>query len=387
MDNLRLPGVPQNRLFYMALPSTVFTGTISAISKTCQTSDGFNRFIVEKPFGMDLQSSNELSQQLSALITEEQIFRIDHYLGKGMVQNILMLRFGNVWEHIWNRHSISNVLITFKEDIGTEGRGGYFDSFGIIRDVMQNHLLQVLSLIAMEPPKSTSSEHVRDSKVALLKCIKPLAVDDTIVGQYTGFTKKEPGKTTMQEGYLDDPTVPKGSVTPTFCATVFHINNERWAGVPFVMRAGKALNERKVEVRIQFHYSTTLYGDRDDIFKNELVFRIQPHETVYMKCMSLKPGLEPFPVQTGLDMTLAGESPDAYVRLIKAVLEGDHQHFVRTDELEQAWTIFAPILSHKFVPEPYVFGTRGPASADVLATKYGFVHSPDAGGLKFINKQ
>jgi glucose-6-phosphate 1-dehydrogenase len=374
LDSFATEGVAQNRLFYMALPPVTFVDATTAVSTHAQSKTGWNRFVVEKPFGQDLESSNQLSQQLSALLSEDQIYRIDHYLGKGMVQNIMMMRFGNIFEHLWNNQSIANVLINFKEDIGTDGRGGYFDSIGIMRDVMQNHLLQVLSLIAMEPPASTSSEHIRDAKVAVLKCIEPLSPEDTIMGQYTGFTKKEPGRKVVQDGYLDDPTVPPGSKCATFCATVFHINNERWRGVPFIMRAGKALNERKMEIRIQFKESSNLFSNKSDVYRNELVLRVQPRETIYFKVMSMIPGLAEAYKQTDLDMTILGDSPDAYLRLILEVIEGDQQHFVRTDELQAAWAIFDNVLKHSFEPEPYVFGSRGPASADGLALTNGCYH-------------
>jgi len=191
-----------------------------------------------------------------------------------MVKNVLLLRFGNVWlESSFNKNFISNVQITFKEPFGTEGRGGYFDEFGIIRDVCQNHLLQTLSLLTMERPVSFSSEDVRDEKVKVLRCIPSIAREDTLLGQYVGADGKP--------GYLEDDTVPKGSVCPTFAALTLWINNPRWEGVPFIMKAGKALNEAKVEIRIQ--YKDVTAGIFDDIARNELVIRIQPSEAIYMK--------------------------------------------------------------------------------------------------------
>eukprot|EP01129_Flabellula_baltica_P006573 TRINITY_DN2474_c0_g2_i1.p1 TRINITY_DN2474_c0_g2~~TRINITY_DN2474_c0_g2_i1.p1 ORF type:complete len:327 (+),score=63.22 TRINITY_DN2474_c0_g2_i1:28-981(+) len=213
---------PHNRLFYLAVPSTVFIDAATSINEGCLSQSGWNRLIVEKPFGTDLESSRELSKGLGNVWSERDIFRIDHYLGKELVQNLLILRFANsIWEPLWNRNFIKCVKITFKENFGTEGRGGYFDQYGIIRDIMQNHLMQVLSLIAMEPPATLDPEDIRDEKVKVLRVIPPLKLSDVILGQYTG---NEHGK----EGYLDDPTVPPNSNCPTFAQAVLFVNNSRW---------------------------------------------------------------------------------------------------------------------------------------------------------------
>jgi len=320
-----------------------------------------------------LESSTVLSREMGALFDEEQVYRIDHYLGKEMVQNLMVMRFANlVWEPLWNRHHIANITITFKEDIGTEGRGGYFDEFGIIRDVMQNHLLQILALVAMEPPVTLSAEDVRDEKVKVLRQCIPIAFDDMVTGQYG----TDP--TGTKAGYLDDAGVPKDSVTPTFAAAVIHIKNTRWNGVPFILKCGKALNERKAEIRIQFKANpSSIYGDAK---RNELVLRVQPDEAVYMKFMAKVPGLSEEMTQTELDLTYKqrfdARLPDAYERLIYDVLRGDHNLFVRVDELEAAWKIFTPVLHHiekqKVKPSVYQFGSRGPQAADDLSKRYGF---------------
>lgn len=205
-----------------------------------------------------------------------------------MVQNLNVLRFNNkVFEPIWNRDHVNCVQITFKEDFGTEGRGGYFDEFGIIRDVMQNHLLQILSLIGMEPPLSLGAEDVRDEKVKLLRAIQPIKLEDLVIGQY--------------KGYLDDETVPKGSITPTYACAVLYINNPRWRGVPFILKCGKSLNEKKADIRIQFKSPlTNLFNDNSP---NELVLRVQPDEAVYLKLSTKKPGLENSIVHTELDLS------------------------------------------------------------------------------------
>ncbi|XP_014882911.1 glucose-6-phosphate 1-dehydrogenase-like, partial [Poecilia latipinna] len=213
---------------------------------------------------------------------------------------LLSCRFGNrLFGPIWNRNSVASVVLTFKEPFGTQGRGGYFDGFGIIRDVMQNHLLQMLCLIAMEKPASTSPDDVRNEKVKVLKCIAPPNMADVVLGQYAG----DPGgEGEAKLGYLDDPTVPKGSCTPTFATAVLYVQNERWDGVPFILRCGKALNERKAEVRLQF---TDVPGDifADRCQRNELVVRVQPDEAIYLKMMTKRPGVFFSPEETELDLT------------------------------------------------------------------------------------
>uniref|UniRef100_A0A4W6EZE8 Glucose-6-phosphate 1-dehydrogenase n=1 Tax=Lates calcarifer TaxID=8187 RepID=A0A4W6EZE8_LATCA len=354
----------------------------------CMLCRGWNRVIVEKPFGRDLQSSEELSAHLSSLFTEEQIYRIDHYLGKEMVQNLMVLRFGNrIFGPIWNRDSVACVVLTFKEPFGTQGRGGYFDDFGIIRDVMQNHLLQMLSLVAMEKPASTSSDDVRDEKVKVLKCITPVSMSDVVLGQYVGDPE---GEGDAKLGYLDDPTVPKGSTQATFATAVLYVHNERWDGVPFILRCGKALNERKAEVRLQF---TDVPGDifGNQCRRNELVVRVQPNEAVYAKMMSKKPGVYFSPEETELDLTYKSrykdvKLPDAYERLILDVFCGSQMHFVRSDELREAWRIFTPLLhqidKEKPKPIPYTYGSRGPAEADDLSKRVGFRYE---GTYKWVN--
>lgn len=362
-----------NRLFYFAIPPNVFGSTAVGLKKNCITSSGWNRVIVEKPFGMDSASSAELSKTLLDQFREDQIYRIDHYLGKEMVQNLMTLRFANtIFEPVWNSQFIDSVTITFKENIGTQGRGGYFDKFGIIRDVMQNHLTQVLSLIAMESPVLLNAEEIRNEKVKVLKAIRPATLNQAVVGQYLA---DENGK---EEGYLDDPGVPNDSVTPTFAMLVLFIKNRRWEGVPFILKAGKALNERKAEIRIQFKPpGGELYG-LDDV--NELVMRVQPNEAIYAKFFAKKPGLADEIEMTELDLTFKRrfsiQPPDAYERLIYDALRGDHNLFVRNDELSAAWDIFTPILHQideaKAKPIPYKFGSRGPKEADELAKKMGF---------------
>jgi glucose-6-phosphate 1-dehydrogenase len=364
-----------NRIFYLAIPPSLFVDVSKAVKGGAMAKSGWSRVIVEKPFGHDSESSAKLSEELGALFSEDQIYRIDHYLGKELVQNLMIMRFANLaFEPLWNRNYVSSVQIVFKEDIGTEGRGGYFDKYGIIRDVMQNHLLQILSLVAMEEPVSLSAEDVRDEKVKVLRACKAIDIQDLVIGQYT----KDASGT--KEGYLDDQGVPKDSLTPTFASAVIKINNSRWTGVPFILKCGKALNERKAEIRIQFQNNSPLFPD---VPRNELVIKVQPDEAVFLKFNTKVPGLSTELVQTELDLSYKSRFdarlPDAYERLIYDVIRGDHNLFVRVDELEAAWKIFTPILhqleKEKIKPELYEFGTRGPASADNLAKRYGFIRS------------
>lgn len=371
-------GAEANRLFYLALPPTVYHSVSTNISAHCISHKGWSRIIVEKPFGRDLQSSQELSSHLSSLFKEDQIYRIDHYLGKEMVQNLMVLRFGNrIFGPIWNRNSVACVVLTFKEPFGTQGRGGYFDDFGIIRDVMQNHLLQILCLVAMETPASTNPDDVRDEKVKVLKCVAPVSASDVVLGQYVGDLN---GDGEARLGYLDDPTVPTGSCTPTYATAVLYVQNERWDGVPFILRCGKALNERKAEVRLQFtDVPGDIFGGRCQ--RNELVMRVQPDEAIYLKMMTKRPGVYFSPEETELDLTYKSryknvKFPVAYERLILDVFCGNQMHFVRSDELQEAWRIFTPLLhmieKEKTVPINYRFGSRGPQEADDLMQRVGF---------------
>nr|CAD7405388.1 unnamed protein product [Timema poppensis] len=287
-------------------------------------------------------------------------------------------KFGNrIFSPAWNRECVASVLISFKEPFGTEGRGGYFDQFGIIRDVMQNHLLQILSLVAMEKPASVNPDDIRNEKVKVLRCIAPIVLEDSVLGQYIGDVN---GEGDAKLGYLDDPTVPKDSTTPTFALSVLNISSERWDGVPFILRCGKALNERKAEIRIQ-------YKDvPGDIFngqpkRNELVIRVQPGEAVYVKLMTKTPGMTFDMEETELDLTYGSrykdvKMPDAYERLLLDVFCGSQMHFVRSDELSEAWRIFTPLLhqieADKVKPIPYVYGSRGPKEADELCSKNDF---------------
>lgn len=369
------------RIFYLSIPPSIFVPVAQNAARECSSSTGETRVIVEKPFGRDLESSRELTSSLAEVLAEENTYRIDHYLGKELIENITVLRFSNImFQPLWSRAYIRNVQICFSENFGTEGRGGYFDNYGIIRDVMQNHLLQVMALFAMEEPASLDAEDIRDEKVKVIRCIRPIEMDNVVLGQYKG--RRDGDK--QLPGYLDDETVPPGSKCPTFAAMALFIDNARWDGVPFLMKAGKALHKRQAEIRIQFHHAPgKLYkkqlGSASEMNSNELVIRIQPDESIYLRINSKIPGLGMRLDQTNLDLqykTKFSEAnlPDAYERLILDVVQGDKRLFIRNDELEEAWKLFTPLLKtiedDQMAPELYPYGSRGPIGAHYLASRY-----------------
>ncbi|CAJ0937723.1 unnamed protein product, partial [Mesorhabditis belari] len=373
---------PVNRLYYLALPPSVFAEVTQHLKEACMDyGDSWTRIIIEKPFGTDSDSSAELSKHLSSLFKEDQIYRIDHYLGKEMVQNLMTLRFGNrLFGPSWNRDHIASVVITFKEDFGTAGRAGYFDTSGIIRDVMQNHLMQVLTLLAMEKPVSLNAEDIRDEKVKVLKSMPPVELKDVIVGQYVA--NPDSAHPEAKAGYLDDKDVPNDSVTPTYCMAVLKVNNERWDGVPFIMKCGKGLDEKKSEVRIQFREVPGDIYAPGELKRTELVIRVAPNEAVYLKLMTKKPGMDFGVEESELDLSYNSRYhgvrlPDAYERLFLEVFMGSQINFVRSDELEHAWRVFTPLLQQlekeKVKPVQYKFGGRGPVEADELSRKFGYI--------------
>ncbi|KAL4311232.1 hypothetical protein GQ457_01G001870 [Hibiscus cannabinus] len=373
-------GRVSNRLFYLSIPPNIFINATKCASTSASSGNGWTRVIVEKPFGRDSESSAALTKALKQYLNEDQIFRIDHYLGKELVENLSVLRFSNlIFEPLWSRRYIRNVQLIFSEDFGTEGRGGYFDHYGIIRDIMQNHLLQILALFAMETPISLDAEDIRNEKVKVLRSMRPLRLEDVVIGQYKSHTK---GGVTYP-GYTDDKTVPKDSLTPTFAAAALFIDNARWDGVPFLMKAGKALNNKRAEIRVQFrHVPGNLYnrkfGTDLDQATNELVIRVQPDEAIYLKINNKVPGLGMRLDRSNLNLHYAAryskEIPDAYERLLLDAIEGERRLFIRSDELDAAWSLFTPVLAEleekKIIPEYYPYGSRGPVGAHYLAARY-----------------
>ncbi|KAI9478041.1 MAG: glucose-6-phosphate dehydrogenase [Benjaminiella poitrasii] len=367
----------RNRIFYMALPPGVFIAAATGLRKHVSSKEpATTSLVVEKPFGKDLESSNVLSDAIGKLYQPEQVYRIDHYLGKELAKNLMYVRFSNrIFNSIWNASQIDSVQITLKESLSTVGRGGYFDEYGVIRDVMQNHLMQLFCMATMERPISRDAEAIRDEKVKVLRCVKPVKLEDTLLGQYVG-NGKEPG-------YRDDDAVPNDSLTATFAAMVLWIDNERWDNVPFILKAGKGMDNSKAEIRIQFK---KLPGSLfDDVPRNELVFRVQPGEAVYMKFNNKVPGFSYETMITELDLTYKNRYdnlniPEAYENMILDIMRGDHSTFVRDDELKAAWRIFTPLLhqieEQKIKPEPYEFGTRGPKGLNDFVRKYGVERLP-----------
>jgi glucose-6-phosphate 1-dehydrogenase len=374
--------VPANRIFYMAIPPSIFLDVAQALGGAglvqCGISDPWSRVVIEKPFGRDRESSDELVKEMGKVFREAQTFRIDHYLGKEVIQNLMVLRFANlVFEPIWSRKYIRSVQISWKEDLSVEGRGGYFDGFGIVRDVMQNHLIQILSLVAMEPCTKMDAGHICNQKVKVVRSVPALTLEDLVVGQYTAADWK--GRS--YGGYLDDPMVPDSSSTPTFGAAVLKIDNDRWRDVPFLIRAGKGLESRSTEIRIQFrHVNKSMYAALgDNHAPNELVIRVQPDESIMLTVATKVPGMGMKLKTTQLDLRYQEAFdeiiPDAYESLIMDVIRGDKSLFIRKDELAAAWNIFTPALHQMETdgvkPEPYAFGSHGPTAADDLAARHG----------------
>ncbi|HPC15814.1 MAG TPA: glucose-6-phosphate dehydrogenase [Candidatus Hydrogenedentes bacterium] len=370
-----------NRMYYMAIPPFLFLGVAKALGDAglveCGPAPAWSRAVVEKPFGRDRESSDHLVACMGSVFSEDQTFRIDHYLGKELVQNLLVLRFANrVFDPIWNRQHVASVHISWKEDIGTGGRAGYFDEYGIIRDVVQNHLMQILALTAMEPPKSLDAQDVRNEKVRVLESIAPVTRDRLVLGQYVSGRYQE----LEHPAYADEPGVSAGSITPTYAAAVLHVANDRWQDVPFYIVAGKGLNERATEIRLRFKpaVSVGLQKDGDSLPPNELIIRIQPDESIRLSITNKAPGFDMRLVPRELDLRYQSafdvKIPDAYECLLLDVIRGDRSLFVRWDELAAAWDIFTPVLHEveaaRISPEPYPFGSQGPESAHALARRF-----------------
>ena len=349
-----------NRLFYMALPPEIFpmvTKSIALAGLLDNDADKWIRVVIEKPFGRDRASSDELNSKLLKEFSEKQIYRIDHYLGKEMVQNIMVLRFANqIFKPLWNSKYIKCVEIDWQENIGVEGRGGYFDNYGIIRDVIQNHLLQLVTLVAMDEPESLDADVIRDRKLAVLHDIETVNIEDLTLGQYSN--------------YIDDPMVSEKSLTPTFGNVKLRIDNDEWRDVPFVIRAGKGLNAKKNEIRILFRKPEgNIFCQLDNCPPaNELIIRIQPDEGIHFNIVSKVPGLKMQFQEKDLELSYKsafGDAiiPEAYESLLLDVINGEKALFIRNDELEAAWDIFTPVLRYieenKIKPENYVFGSKG----------------------------
>jgi glucose-6-phosphate 1-dehydrogenase len=369
-----------NYLFYLSMPPDMFSIIAGNLGKVglSNTDDGFRRLIVEKPFGYDLESGLELNRRLHEAFDESQIYRIDHYLGKETVQNLLVMRFANgIFEPLWNRNYVHHIEITSAESIGVESRGGYYDGSGALRDMLQNHLLQVVGLTAMEPPSSMDSDAIRNETLKVLQSLKPITEDEVskhvIRGQYVASHVR--GE--LQPGYREEKGVNPDSRTETFVAMKFFIDNWRWGGVPFYIRTGKRLPTRVTEVVVHFRVAPHTLFQQDDfaIPNNQLIIRIQPDEGILIKFGMKLPGAG-FNVKTvNMDFHYSELSevhlPSAYERLIYDAMVGDSTLYARADAVEAAWKFVAPIQqAWKNNPEIKMFGypagTWGPENADDL---------------------
>ena len=383
-------GIPPNYLFYLAIPPDGYTVVASALKKGGMVhpahSRNWSRLVVEKPYGHDIESATALNESLLSCFAEKQIYRIDHYLGKEAVQNILVFRFANsVFEPIWNHHNIEHVQISHSEILGAEDRADYFDKSGLLRDMVQNHLMQIFSLVAMEPPVSLSADAIRDEKVKVLRSLRTLDIEAdppmAIRGQYG------PGEIKGQKvgGYRQEKGVKADSSTETFASIRMHIDNFRWAGVPFYLRSGKRLGRRGTEVVITFkRMPRILFNSREPhVQQNRIVFKIQPQEAILLELTSKNPGQSFDLTDTSMNFCYSDHfdpSADAYERLLLDAVIGDPTLFVRSDETELSWKYLDPLLKH-WGKTPatnfpnYKAGTEGPEeAADILLASEGPVH-------------
>ena len=370
-----------NYLFYMATPPVMYdviAGNLTQAGLTDQSA-GFRRLIIEKPFGYDLISGRELNRRLHEMVSEEQIYRIDHYLGKETVQNVLVTRFANgIFEPLWNRNYIHRVEITSAESIGVEERGGYYDSAGALRDMVQNHLLQVAGMTAMEPPSSLSPDSIRNEILKVFQSLQPIREADVpkqvIRGQYTGSTIRG----TSVSGYRNEKGVDPDSKTETFIAIKFFINNWRWGGVPFYIRTGKRLPTRVTEIVIHFKRTPHHLFQRENtsLSSNQMIIRIQPDEGILLKFDMKEPGSGFNIKNVNMDFHYTDLAnirvPSAYERLLYDVMLGDSTLFSRDDEVETAWKFIQPIqtaweTNKNIKIYGYPAGTWGPSvSNDII---------------------
>ena len=390
LNGLGNPTLRNNLLFYLATSPSQFGEVAEQLhnAKLLERNGGagWQRLVVEKPFGHDLASAQTLNNELTRFAHEQQVFRIDHYLGKETVQNILMFRFSNsIFERLWNRDSVDHVQITVSEKHSVGGRGGYYEEAGALRDMVQNHLLQVLSLVAMEPPVSLEAESIRDEKVKLLKSIRALKPEDVakqvVRGQYfAGVMSGQP-----QVGYRQEIKVQPDSNVETYVAAKFFVDNWRWSGVPFYLRTGKCLPLGASEVRIQFRptpqvlFSAASGGKLDP---NALTLRLQPNEGISIRFNGKVPGpslgVRPVRMHFSYDSEFGAYTPEAYERLLLEAVAGDATLFIRRDEVETAWQIAdairagwegKPLTNREF----YAAGTWGPIAAEELLAQAGHV--------------
>jgi glucose-6-phosphate 1-dehydrogenase len=383
-----------NRLYYLATAPSAYTTIIERLGAAGlvernpdlagESSLGWTRIVIEKPFGHDLASAQALNETVASVFSEDQVYRIDHYLGKETVQNILAFRFGNgIFESLWNREHIDHVQVTVAESIGVEGRGPYYEESGALRDMVANHMLQVMSLVAMEPPVALDATAVRDEKLKVLRAIHPLSAAEvarrTVRGQYgPGAIGGLP-----VPGYRQEPRVSPDSTSETFVALKLLVDNWRWAGVPFYLRHGKRLPKRSTEIVIQFRPVPQLLFEQADsaaLEPNVLTLRVQPNEGIALRFGAKVPGpgmqIRSVMMDFGFGSAFGKDSPDAYERLLLDAMQGDASLFTRRDETEAAWRLVSSILEgwrHQLYPDfpNYEAGTWGPQAAHELLARDG----------------
>ena len=362
------------RLVYLAVPPSAVPEIVRSLGGAGLASG--TRLVVEKPFGRDLSSAKELNGTIHEMFDEPQVFRIDHYLGKETVQNILVFRFGNVvFERVWNRDAIDHMQITVAESIGVEGRGAFYEEAGALRDIVQNHVFQVLSLLAMEPPVSLAPEAVRDEKSKVFRAMRPLDPAKTVRGQYAaGSIDGE-----AVPGYREEPGVAPDSATETFFAARVEIDSWRWAGVPFYLRTGKRLPRRATEVSIVFRDVPLCFFEGtgvQDLKPNHLVLRIQPEEGINFSFVAKQPGPQVSAQQVSMDFSYRDsfmtEPAEAYERLLHDAMDGDHTLFAREDSVERGWMVVQPALENPAPLCTYRAGSWGPPEADKLIAPRGW---------------
>ena len=379
-------GTGGNRLFYLATPPSACPTIVKNLALAGLSRPGpggsFARVVVEKPFGRDLASARALNVEVNAAFDERDVFRIDHYLGKETVQNLMVFRFGNaILEPLWGREHVDQVQITVAETLGVEGRGEYFEEAGILRDIVQNHMFQLLCLTAMEPPVSLEADAIRDEKVKVLRALRPVVPErvpeESVLGRYgAGASGGSP-----VPAYLEEPGVPPGSRTETFVALRVFVDNWRWAGVPFYLRAGKRLPKRVTEVALTFRQVPHRLFDGGAAVPdpNNLALRIQPDEGIALRFDSKVPGpdprIQPVAMEFRYGTSFGQEPPEAYERLLLDAILGDPTLFIRRDEVEASWAwidaIEAGWGASGRTPAPYSAGTWGPAESDSLLERDG----------------
>jgi glucose-6-phosphate 1-dehydrogenase len=371
-------GTDRNRVYYLSTPASFFPVIVQTMGAArLNRPGGFARVVIEKPFGHDLASAQELAEVVHRSFREAQIFRIDHYLGKETVQNIFAFRFANtIFEPVWNNTHVDHVQITVAESIGVEHRAAFYEETGVVRDIVQNHLLQVLALVAMEPPAAFSADPIRDEKTKVLRAMRPMTLENAVRGQYgAGYVAGD-----QVSAYTAEPDVPAGSTTPTYIAAKLEIDNWRWAGTPFYIRAGKRLAKRTTEVAVRFRRPPHLPFPADAVEQlesNWLVLRIQPDEGISLRFGAKAPtptlALRTVNMDFLYGSSFLTEVPEAYETLILDAVRGDGTLFTRQDGVERSWEIVDPLLERwrEGSPQVYEAGSWGPELSHELLARDG----------------